>query len=104
MICLAMFFINLASAACWTMVGVIAPRQLVGSVGSIQNFGCYLGSSFAPVITGWIVQTSGHYEQALVASGVIAVIGAAIYAVMVKQSIGTEQAPSAAPLDPAAEQ
>ncbi|MFK0344171.1 MFS transporter [Pseudomonas asiatica] len=95
LICLAMFFINLASAACWTMVGVITPRQLVGSVASIQNFGGYLGGSFAPVITGWIVQTSGHYEQALVASGVIAVLGAAIYTLMVKQPIGIELAADA---------
>lgn len=87
LISIAMFFINLASAACWTMVSVIAPKRKVASVGSIQNFGGYLGGSFAPVITGWVVQTTGTYEGALVASGVIAVLGAIAYALLVKEPI-----------------
>jgi len=87
LISIAMFFINLASAACWTMVSVIAPKRKVASVGSIQNFGGYLGGSFAPIITGWVVQTTGTYEGALVASGVIAVLGALAYALLVKEPI-----------------
>lgn len=94
LICIAMFFINLASAACWTMVSVIAPRRKVASVGSIQNFGGYIGGSFAPVVTGWVVQTSGSYEGALVASGVIAVFGALAYATLVKAPISDTPEPS----------
>ncbi len=94
LICVAMFFINLASAACWTMVSVIAPRRKVASVGSIQNFGGYIGGSFAPVVTGWVVQTSGSYEGALVTSGLIAVVGAIAYATLVKAPIDDKASPS----------
>lgn len=99
LICIAMFFINLASAACWTMVSVIAPRRKVASVGSIQNFGGYIGGSFAPVVTGWVVQTSGSYEGALVASGVIAVFGALAYGILVKAPIDDQPVPSLTPLE-----
>ena len=94
LISIAMFFINLASAACWTMVSVIAPKRKVASVGSIQNFGGYLGGSFAPVVTGWVVQTTGTYEGALVASGVIAVFGAIAYCVLVKEPIPATESPA----------
>lgn len=104
LISIAMFFINMASAACWTMVSVIAPKRKVASIGSIQNFGGYLGGSFAPVITGWVVQTTGTYEGALVASGVVAVLGAIAYFFLVKEPIpaselpGTLSSPSSSPL------
>lgn len=59
LICVAMFFINLASAACWTLVSVIAPRRKVASAGSILDFGGCVSGSLAPVVTGRVVQTSG---------------------------------------------
>ncbi|MNI97537.1 L-galactonate transporter [compost metagenome] len=75
------------------MVSVIAPKRKVASIGSIQNFGGYLGGSFAPVITGWVVQTTGTYEGALVASGVIAVLGAIAYFFLVKEPIPANDTP-----------
>lgn len=86
-ICLAMFFINMASAACWTMVSVIVPKRLVASLGSIQNFGGYFGGSFAPIITGWVVEHTGRYDNALMASAVIAVIAALVYFLLVKKPL-----------------
>ncbi|MGK3123857.1 MFS transporter [Candidatus Pantoea formicae] len=86
-ICLAMFFINMASAACWTMVSVIVPKRQVASLGSIQNFGGYFGGSFAPIITGWVVEHTGRYDNALMASAVIAVIAALVYFLLVKKPL-----------------
>lgn len=86
-ICVAMFFINMSSAACWTMVSVIVPKRLVASLGSIQNFGGYFGGSFAPIVTGWVVEHTGRYDNALMASAVIAVIAALVYFLLVKKPL-----------------
>jgi hypothetical protein len=37
----AMYFVNMASGACWALATVAAPRHMVASLGSIQNFGGY---------------------------------------------------------------
>jgi MFS transporter, ACS family, L-galactonate transporter len=47
-ISLAMFFINLASAAGWTMISVAVPKRQVASLGSIQNFG---GGDISPALS-----------------------------------------------------
>ncbi|GBD48854.1 MFS transporter [Methylopila sp. Yamaguchi] len=86
-LCFAMFFINMASAACWMMVSVISPQRQVASLGSIQNFGGYFAGSFAPVITGWIVQTTDSYVNALLASAVVAGVAAVAYLVLVRKPL-----------------
>src|SRR5260370_7499318 len=65
---LAMFFVNLACGSAWALVSVAAPRHLVASLGSMQNFGGYLGGSFAPVITGIVVDRTHSFVNALLIS------------------------------------
>ncbi|SFV12461.1 Sugar phosphate permease [Methylobacterium sp. 174MFSha1.1] len=86
-ICLAMFFINMASGAAWMMVSVAVPKRQVASLGSIQNFGGYFAGSFAPVITGYIVQGTGSYVNALLAAAAVAVLAAAAYIVLVRKPL-----------------
>ncbi|MFP3624204.1 MFS transporter, partial [Burkholderia sp. SIMBA_051] len=69
---LAMFFVNLASGSAWALVSIAAPRHLVASLGSMQNFGGYLGGSFAPVITGIVVDQTHSFVNALLISAAIA--------------------------------
>lgn len=86
-ISLAMFFVNLSSGAGWALVSVAAPRWLVATLGSFMNFGGYLGASSAPVITGFVVDRTGSFVLAfLIASGV-AVAGALIYLIVVRDPI-----------------
>lgn len=68
-------------------MSVIVPKRLVASLGSIQNFGGYFGGSFAPIITGWVVEHTGRYDNALMASAVIAVIAALVYFLLVKKPL-----------------
>jgi MFS family permease len=86
-ISLAMFFVNLASGAGWALVSVAAPRRLVATLGSFMNFGGYLGASSAPVITGFIVDRTGSFVLALVIAAVVAVAGALVYLVVVRDPI-----------------
>jgi MFS family permease len=83
----AMFFVNLSSGGAWALVSVSAPRRLVASLGSIQNFGGYLGGSAAPLITGMVVDQTGSYVNALLISAGVSLAGALVYFVVVKDPI-----------------
>ncbi|WP_321901371.1 MFS transporter [Paraburkholderia tropica] len=82
---LAMFFVNLASGSAWALVSIAAPRHLVASLGSMQNFGGYLGGSFAPVITGIVVDQTHSFVNALLISAAIAFAAAFVYLFVVKE-------------------
>ena len=94
-ISLAMFFVNLSSGAGWALVSVSAPRRLVATLGSFMNFGGYLGGSAAPVITGFVVDRTGSFVLALVIAAGVAVAGAIVYLVVVRDPI-SDPADSAA--------
>jgi sugar phosphate permease len=70
-ISLSLFMINIGSTAAWTMATVAAPQIYAASLGSIQNFGGYVGAAIAPVVTGYMVQATASFRSALlVAAGV----------------------------------
>lgn len=94
---LAMYFVNLASGGGWALVSVSAPRRLVASLGSIQNFGGYFGGAFAPLITGIVVDRTGSFVNALLISAVVSLAGALIYFFVVRDPIPEpDPTPSAA--------
>jgi MFS family permease len=90
-ICAAMFFINLASAASWTMISVVVPKRQVGSLGSIMNFGGYFAGSFAPVVTGFMVERTDSYVNALLAAAIISAIAALAFSLLVKNDMKDQQ-------------
>jgi sugar phosphate permease len=81
----AMFFVNMSSGTAWALVSVAAPRHLVASLGSMQNFGGYLGGSFAPVITGIVVDQTHSFVNALLISAGVAFAAAFVYLFVVKE-------------------
>ncbi|MFM0660124.1 MFS transporter [Paraburkholderia sediminicola] len=83
----AMLCLNLAGGSVWGLVSVAAPRHLVASLGSIQNFGASIGAAFAPFVTGWIVDTTHSFVDALLVSALLAVLSAACYLFWVKHPI-----------------
>ncbi len=90
-ISLSMFLIYIASSAAWATVPIAAPSQFTASLGSIQNFGGYLGGALAPLLTGFIVQKTGSFAQALTLSAVITLISACAYLLLVRQPIPAEE-------------
>ncbi len=86
-IALAMFCGNAATANAWALVTATAPSGYVASLGSIQNFGGYFGGSFAPVITGKVVDLTGSFTLALLLGAVVAVGSALVYLVVVREPI-----------------
>ncbi|MGF6572784.1 Sugar phosphate permease [Paraburkholderia fungorum] len=96
---LAMFFVNLSSGSAWALVTVAAPRHLVASLGSMQNFGGYLGGSFAPVITGIVVDQTHSFVNALLISAGVAFAAAFVYLFVVKE-VAPAPLPNAATTQP----
>ena len=86
-ISVSLFLVYIASSAAWATVPVAAPSQYTASLGSIQNFGGYLGGALAPTLTGFIVQRTGGFSQALLLSAVLSALSAAAYLLLVRQPI-----------------
>jgi sugar phosphate permease len=96
---LAMYFINMASGGAWALVSVAAPRHLVASLGSIQNFGGYFGGSFAPFITGVVVDQTHSFVDAFLISAGVSFAAALVYMFVVRAPIAErEEARAAATL------
>jgi len=82
-----MFLVYIASSASWATVPIAAPSHFTASLGSIQNFGGYLGGALAPTLTGFIVGRTGSFAQALALAAAIAFVSACIYLLLVRQPI-----------------
>lgn len=91
-ISVSLFLIYIASSAAWATVPVAAPSQYTASLGSMQNFGGYLGGALAPAVTGFIVQSTGGFSQALLLSAGLSLVSAAAYLLLVRGPIHAETA------------
>lgn len=89
-ISISVFLVYIASSASWATVPIAAPGQFTASLGSIQNFGGYLGGALAPVLTGIIVQRTGSFSQALMLAAILTLISAAAYLLLVRGPIQSE--------------
>ena len=84
---LAMFLGFFAMSGQWAMVSVGAPQSFVGSLGGVMNFGGYLGGALAPMITGFIVQSTHSFVPALLTAAVIGLVSAMLSLVLVKRPV-----------------
>ena len=91
LVSVAVLFSNCASATIWGIVTAAAPPNYVASLGSIQNFGGYLGGACSPIVTGMVVDLTGSFVGALFIGAAMAAIGAVIYLLAVTRPIsGTD--------------
>ena len=90
LISMSLFLIYIVSSAAWATVPVAAPGQFTASLGSIQNFGGYLGGALAPLLTGIIVEKTGSFSPALLLGAGITLISALAYLLLVRGPIQME--------------
>ncbi len=62
-------------------------RNKVASIAGIQNFGSFVFASFAPIVTGWVVDTTHSFNLALVIAACVTFTGALCYFFIVKDRI-----------------
>ena len=71
--------LSAASPVGWSIPSLIAPKESVGTLGGILNFGNQLAGIAAPIATGYIVQATQSFFWAFAAAGIFLVIGIAGY-------------------------
>lgn len=99
-ISVVVFLANASSASAWALATAAAPPNRVASLGSLQNFGGFLGGALAPVVTGYIAQ-SFSFVPALLTGAAIAFLGALSYLFLVRGPIPAHEAASPGPARPA---
>lgn len=85
---LGMFTYSLSSANYWTLASNVATtKRFVASIGSIQNFGGFIGGACAPITTGILVDKFGGFVPALTTAGALALLSAFVYAVALRKRL-----------------
>ncbi len=84
-ISVAVFCNGGSSGMSWSLASVAAPANCTASLGSMMNFGGYIGGALAPTVTGFIVQATGSFEPALLVGAAMALMGALSYIFVVRR-------------------
>src|SRR6202171_342433 len=71
--------LSAASAVGWALPSLIAPRESVGTLGGILNFCNQLAGIAAPILTGYIVQSTHSFSGAFIAATAFLLLGIAGY-------------------------
>jgi ACS family hexuronate transporter-like MFS transporter len=75
MLAIAVFFMYLTGAIYWGVVNDVVDSDNVGSVGGFMHAIGNCAGILGPLVTGFIVQSTGSFSTAFVFAGVIALIG-----------------------------
>jgi MFS family permease len=79
--------IGISAPNTWTLTQAVCPKQMVGTVSGIQNFGGNLGGALAPALTGYIALTTHSFAMALNLTGGVLLVGMAAYAFLIRTRV-----------------
>jgi len=71
--------LSAAAPVCWSVPSLIAPRESVGTLGGIMNFGSQLSAIAAPIATGYVVALTHSFYWAFGAAAGFLAVGIAGY-------------------------
>ena len=77
--------LGLATANYWALTQTLIPGRAMGRMAGIQNCASNLGGVAAPIVTGWLKQTTGSYQAPMQAIWIVLVIGVASYVFLVRR-------------------
>ena len=66
----------------WTVISDVAPKEFIGLTAGIFNFSANLAGIVTPLVIGYAYQSTGSFVGPLVYIGVVALIGAFSYSVI----------------------
>jgi MFS transporter, ACS family, D-galactonate transporter len=78
-ISLAIGGLSAAAPVAWSIPSLVAPRESVGTLGGILNFGGQLSAITAPIATGYIAQATHSFFWAFGAAAAFLLVGIAGY-------------------------
>jgi ACS family D-galactonate transporter-like MFS transporter len=82
----AVFGLILTNSVVWAANAEIAPLMQGGRVAGIQNGIGNAGGLLAPIVAGFLLQSTGSWSAPLIVAAVVALVGAAIYTFMLSDS------------------
>jgi MFS family permease len=85
---LGMFTYSLTSASHWALaIDMMHSERFVASMGSIQNFGGFLGGACAPIVTGIVVDRFGGFRIAIMVAGFSVLVTAVMYGLVLRRRL-----------------
>ncbi len=76
--------LGLTTANYWALTQTLIPGAAVGRIVGVQNCAANLPGIVAPLLTGWLVQSTGSYEAPMKAIWVFLLAGVAAYLFLVR--------------------
>lgn len=70
-IAIAIGGLSAAAPVGWSLPSLIGPRNSVGRIGGIMNFGNQIAGIAAPIITGWVAGRNNHFGPAFLVAGLV---------------------------------
>ena len=86
------FFAQGVASSSWAAVSEIAPRQYIGLTSGITSLAANLAGITTPIIIGYILQTTGQFYWALNFMGIVCLLGAFCYSVLLGRLYRIEMA------------
>jgi MFS family permease len=77
--------LGLTTANYWALTQTLIPKAAVGRIIGTQNCAANLPGIVAPLLTGWLMHTTGSYKAPLQAIWLFLIIGIAAYVFLVRQ-------------------
>ena len=71
--------LSIAAPVGWSMPGLIAPRESVGTIGGIMNLSNQISGIAAPIVTGFVVAATKDFEWAFLVAAAYLLIGINAY-------------------------
>ena len=87
--------LGLMTANYWALTQTLLPGAAVGRIVGLQNCAANLPGIVAPMLTGWLKQTTGGYTAPMLAICVFLVMGIAAYVFLVREEYVPKQPPKA---------
>jgi ACS family D-galactonate transporter-like MFS transporter len=77
--------LGLATANYWALTQTLIPGGAIGRIVGIQNCAANLPGIVAPILSGWLKQTTGKYDAPMQAIWFFLVLGIAAYLFLVRE-------------------
>jgi MFS family permease len=77
--------LGLATANYWALTQTLIPGASIGRIVGIQNCAANLPGIVAPILTGWLKQSTGSYEAPMRAIWFFLILGIAAYVFLVRE-------------------
>lgn len=78
-ISIALAGLSAAAPVAWSLTSLIAPKGGVGAVGGIMNFSNNMMGVVAPIVTGFVVESTHSFVGAFLVAGLVLIAGVASF-------------------------